>query len=107
MEKSKIVVVDDKLVHGLLMDPRFLHMFPVIDAALKAGRFKIEASVKAGSCKPCQVKAKQFTVDAMSAKLALSQLSADDKEKLKSFLNTNQVKIVFKTKQGKIVQIDF
>ena len=107
MEKSKLVVVDDKLVHGLLADPRFLNMFPAIDVSLKAGRFKIEASVKVGTCKPCQVKAKQFHVDAMSAKLALSQLGAEDREKLKGFLNTNQVKIVFKTKQGKIVQIDF
>lgn len=107
MVRSKIIVIDDKLIHGLLADPRFLKMFPAIDAALKAGRFKIEASVKSGACKPCQVKAKQFGVDAMAAKIVLSQLSLEDKEKLKSFLNTDQVKIVFKTKQGKIVQIDF
>lgn len=107
MQKTKITIVDDKLAHGLLGDFRFLKLFPTINDALKAGRFKIESSVKAGQCRPCQIRSKQFSVDAMSVKVALAELNSEDRIKFKNFLHTEQVKIVFKTKQGKIVQIDF
>lgn len=107
MSKNKVVVIDDKIINELIYSSKFLEMFPSVSEAVKAGRLKIEASVKAGTCKPCQIKSKQPRVDSMSAKVAISQLSPSDKENLKKFLDTEQVKVVFKAANEKIVQINF
>ena len=101
MEKTKIVIVDDKLVLGLLGDSRFLDLFPAIKSSVKEGRLRLDESVVDGTCKPCQVRSKQYVVDAMSVKKTLAKLSDEDKQKFKNFLNTEQVKVIFKSKEGK------
>ena len=107
MGRRKIVIVDDKLVLGLISDKRILDILPALADAMSVGRQRLHKDVKSGNCKTCQIKFKQYAVDAMSVKKALVELSASDKVKFKDFLNTEQVKIVFKSKDGSITQVDY
>jgi hypothetical protein len=105
--KTKVVIIDDKLILGLLHDSRFLNIFPEINKIVMDGRDRLVKSIENKACKKCNAALKQRIVDAMSVKKKLASLSADDKVKLKDFLNTEQVKIVFKSKEGRIIQIDY
>lgn len=106
MKKNKLIVIDDKIAYMLLADKRFMSEFPSVSAFLQKEKEKPVAAAAKG-CKPCQARSAQAAASIISIKKALSQLSAEDKVKFKDYMSTSHVKVVFKSQDNKIVQIDF
>lgn len=104
---SKSVVLDDKLTFELLKNAKFLEQFPNINAALEAAKNKAASHIVKQGCKPCQLRSKQISIDLMSVKKAMSRFSDEDKTKLKEFIKTDLVIIVFKSEDNKITKIEF
>lgn len=107
MDKHKIIVIDDRIAARLAVDTKVFEMFPAVRVAVENSRAQAESSVKVAKCKPCHAGVIRSHVRTMAIKVAIAQLSVEDRQKLKDHLNTQQVRIVFKTKDGKTTQIDF
>jgi len=104
---SKIITLDDKVVFGLLSDNNFLEQFPNIKAALEAAKSKAASIVVKQGCKPCQLRSKKISIDLMSVKKAIARFSDEDKIKIKEFLKTEKLVIVFSNDKNEISKIDF
>ena len=104
---SKYLMLDDKVVFGLLKDNTIGDQFPSVKAALEAAKNKAESHVVKQGCKPCQVRAKQVTMDIMAVKKAIARLGDEDKVKIKELLKTEKVIVVFKGDNNVASKIEF
>ena len=104
---SKLITLDDKVVFGLLSNNNFLEQFPNIKAALEAAKSKAASIVVKQGCKPCQLRSKKISIDLMSVKKAIARFSDEDKAKMKEFLKTDEIKIIFRSEDNKITKIEF
>ena len=104
---SKSIILDDKAVFGLIKDTKFLEQFPNIKEALEAAKDKANSHVIKQGCKPCQVKSKQVAIDLMAVKKSIARFCDEDKVKIKEFLKTDKVIIIFSNDKNVISQIDF
>lgn len=108
MENLPLIVLDDGKIASMLNDESFLAEFKNIKMALEAGRARAAAvPAKNKGCKPCQAKARNVAVDLMSVKKSIARMSDEDKIKMKKFLKTEKIRIVFKAEDGKLVQLTF
>jgi|APGre2960657404_1045060.scaffolds.fasta_scaffold112091_2 hypothetical protein len=104
---SKSVTLDDKVTFNLLSSAEFLDKFPNIKAALEATKNKAESMIVKKGCKPCQLRSKQISINLMSVKKAIARFSDEDKIKIKEFLKTDQLVIVFSNDKNEISKIEF
>lgn len=104
---SKFVMLDDKVTFGLLNNEEFLEKFPNIKAALEAAKNKAASMVVKQGCKPCQLRSRQMSIDLMSVKKAIARFSDEDKAKMKEFMKTDQIRIIFRSEDNKITKIEF
>lgn len=104
---SKYLMLDDKVVFGLLKDNKIIEQFPNIKIALESTKSKAESHVVKQGCKPCQVRSKQVSMDIMAVKKAIARLSDEDKVKIKELLKTEKVIVVFKGDNNVASKIEF
>jgi hypothetical protein len=104
---SKSIILDDKAVFGLLNDTKFLDQFPSIKEALEAAKNKANSHIVKQGCKPCQVRSKQIAIDLMAVKKSIVRFCDEDKLKIKEFLKTDKVIIIFNNDKNVLSQIDF
>lgn len=48
-----------------------------------------------------------MSIDLMSVKKAIARFSDEDKAKMKEFLKTDEVRIIFRSEDNKITKIEF
>lgn len=104
---SKYLILDDKVVFGLLKDNKIIEQFPSIKIALESTKSKAESHVVKQGCKPCQVRSKQVAMDIMAVKKAIARLNEEDKVKIKELLKTEKVIVVFKNDKNETSKIEF
>lgn len=104
---SKYLMLDDKVVFGLLKDNKIIEQFPSIKAALNTIKSKAESHVVKQGCQPCQVKSKQVAMDIMAVKKAIARLGEEDKVKIKELLKTEKVIVVFSGDNNVVSKIEF
>lgn len=104
---SKYLILDDKVVFGLLKDNTIKDQFPSVKAALESAKNKANSLVVKQGCKPCQVKSKQVAMDLMAVKKAIARLGDEDKVKIKELLKTEKVIVVFKNDKNETSKIEF
>ena len=104
---SKYLMLDDRVVFGLLKDNKIIEQFPSIKIALESTKSKAESHVVKQGCKPCQVRSKQVSMDIMAVKKAIARLSDEDKVKIKELLKTEKVIVIFSGDNNVVSKIEF
>lgn len=95
--RRKIVIIEDSTLASMAANDTFVKEFPFLQ--------KLRVAPKRGGCGAC---ARNSTAGLFaSAKKAVAGLDSERKRKLKEMLNTKELRITYRTGEGKIVTLVF
>jgi hypothetical protein len=95
----RLVTIQDNTLQGMAQDPRFVAALPFLGG--------LKNAKKGSNCSKCGSSNKYKTEVFQSAKRAIATLGAERKNKLKELLDTDRVRLVYRSHQGKFVELTF
>lgn len=99
MNKSKLLVIDDAKIFELLKRPDFFDKFPSIKSEVDKAKINETSPISRG-CAPCQLKAKQLSINNMTVKKSIAMLPEDEQKNFKDYVNAEAVRLIFRTTSG-------
>jgi len=104
MAENKLVVIDDSMAVSIISNQQITQAIPALKIAADNAKTKM-ANPNRGGCRPCQAKARNIAIDMMYIKQTIAQLSEVDRKKLKEFLKTDKIRLVYRTPSNRLVQL--
>jgi hypothetical protein len=106
MAENKVVIIDDGLAVSIITNTKITQAIPALKVAADNAKTR-GISPNKGGCKPCQPKASNLAIDLMYIKQSIAQLSDSDRKKLKEFLKTDKIRMVYRTQSNRLVQLTY
>jgi len=106
MAKNKMTIIDDSMAVSIISNQKIIQEIPALKVAADNAKTRGANPAKAG-CRPCQAKARNVAIDMMYIKQSIAQLPDSDRKKLKEMLDTEKIRMVYRTVSNRLVQLTY
>lgn len=106
MAKNKMTIIDDSMAVSIISNQKIIQEIPALKVAADNAKTRGSNPAKAG-CRPCQAKARNVAIDMMYIKQSIAQLPDSDRKKLKEMLDTEKIRMVYRTVSNRLVQLTY